>query len=47
MYNIYNSYSFSKNYDNCYTIEFIDHQINPYKYKIYEPYAENDINVMH
>ena len=30
-----------KIYDNCYNVEFIDQQVNPCKYKIYEPYAEN------
>lgn len=30
-----------KIYDNCYNIEFIDQQVNPCKYQIYEPYAEN------
>ena len=30
-----------KIYDNCYNIEFINQQVNPCKYKVYEPYAEN------
>jgi hypothetical protein len=30
-----------KIYDNCYSIEFIDQQVNPCKYRTYEPYAEN------
>jgi hypothetical protein len=30
-----------KIYDNCYSLEFIDQQVNPCKYRTYEPYAEN------
>jgi hypothetical protein len=30
-----------KIYDNCYNVEFIDQQVNPCKYKVFEPYAEN------
>ncbi len=30
-----------KIYDNCYNLEFIDQQVNPCKYRTYEPYAEN------
>jgi len=29
-----------KIYDQCYTLEFIDQQVNPCKYRVYEPYAE-------
>ena len=31
-----------KIYDNCYSLEFIDQQVNPCKYRTYEPYAENN-----
>lgn len=30
-----------KIYDNCYSHEFINQQINPCNYRTYEPYAEN------
>ena len=32
-----------KLYDQCYTTEFIDQQVNPCKYRTYEPYGENTI----
>jgi hypothetical protein len=32
-----------KIYDNCYTLEFIDQQVNPCKYRVSEQYAENDV----
>lgn len=32
-----------KIYDNCYSLEFIDQQVNPCKYRTYEPFAENNI----
>jgi hypothetical protein len=35
------SYFSRKIYDNCYNLEFIDQQVNPCKYRTYEPYAEN------
>ena len=32
-----------KIYDNCYSLEFIDQQVNPCKYRTYEQYGENEI----
>ena len=32
-----------KIYDNCYTLEFIDQQVNPCKYRVNEQYGENDV----
>jgi hypothetical protein len=32
-----------KIYDNCYSLEFIDQQVNPCKYRTYEQFAENNI----
>ena len=34
------SYFSRKIYDNCYNIEFIDQQVNPCKYRTYEPLLE-------
>lgn len=31
-----------KIYDNCYTTEFIDQQVNPCKYRTYPPYGESN-----
>ncbi len=32
-----------KIYDDCYTLEFINQQVNPCKYSTYEPYANNEV----
>jgi len=32
-----------KIYDNCYTIEFIDQQVNPSKYRTLDEFAENNL----
>jgi hypothetical protein len=37
------SYFSRKMYDNCYSLEFIDQQVNPCKYRTYEPYGENNL----
>lgn len=34
-------YNTRKIYDNCYSLEFIDQQVNPSKYRTYKPYGEN------
>ena len=34
-------YNARKIYDNCYSLEFIDQQVNPGKYNTYEPYGNN------
>lgn len=36
-------YNSRKIYDNCYSMEFINQQVNPCKYSLFEPYSENNI----
>jgi len=35
-------YNTRKIYDNCYNIEFIDQQVNPAKYRMFDDFAENN-----
>ena len=42
IYNYIMSGQYTKKiYDNCYSLEFIDQQVNPCKYNTYEPYGNN------